>query len=464
MKTFNVVPSSPPQVQQGPKLVGEGAVGGAVQGLGVAISADGQTVLVGGHNDNNAIGAAWVWVLDGTQWRQQGGKLVGDDHDGPSQQGRGVALNATGDLAVVGGYVDSTWVGGIWTYQRDASGFWRQIGPKLVCQEGKLGPALAISADGKTLVSTIGDRAAIVFSRETDRWLAPSYLIPDGADSLPSDLTVAISLDGKTVLLGAQHEGAAVGAAWVFAKGIDGKWSPGVKLLGAGAAGESRQGFSVSLSADGKTAIVGGFTDDNGRGAAWIFTKGTDGWRQQGDKLVVPSGSIADLHGSSVSLSADGDTALIGALGEDNYIGAVRIWRRIGENWSLYGTKIVAQGAAVNARFGERLALSADGSTVIVGSPGDGGGGQPAGAAWIFGPRLSTLPPPAIDDFTPASGAIGTVVTIKGRHFQDLVSVSISGVNALPISNDGNTLVVMVMPGATSGPLTVTTSGGTVTA
>jgi hypothetical protein len=46
--------------QQGAKLVGAGAVGNAVQGRSVALSADGNTAIVGGSGDNGFVGAVWV--------------------------------------------------------------------------------------------------------------------------------------------------------------------------------------------------------------------------------------------------------------------------------------------------------------------------------------------------------------------------------------------------------------------
>ena len=52
-------------LQQGPKLVGTGAVGGALQGGSVSISADGNTAIVGGYNDNGSRGAVWVWTRMG---------------------------------------------------------------------------------------------------------------------------------------------------------------------------------------------------------------------------------------------------------------------------------------------------------------------------------------------------------------------------------------------------------------
>src|ERR1035441_10508276 len=58
--------------QQGPKLVGPGAVGGAYQGYSVSVSSDGNTAIVGGDADNGNAGAAWVWTRSGGVWTQQG--------------------------------------------------------------------------------------------------------------------------------------------------------------------------------------------------------------------------------------------------------------------------------------------------------------------------------------------------------------------------------------------------------
>ena len=63
--------------QQGPKLVGTDAVGGAGQGASVALSGDGNTAILGGPGDNGGVGAAWVFTRSGGVWSQQGTKLVG---------------------------------------------------------------------------------------------------------------------------------------------------------------------------------------------------------------------------------------------------------------------------------------------------------------------------------------------------------------------------------------------------
>ena len=90
------------RTQQGSKLVGAGAVGNATQGAAVALSADGNTVIVGGSYDNLKAGAAWVFTRSGGDWTQQS-KLVGTGAVGNAAQGSSVALSADGNTAIVGG-------------------------------------------------------------------------------------------------------------------------------------------------------------------------------------------------------------------------------------------------------------------------------------------------------------------------------------------------------------------------
>jgi hypothetical protein len=63
------------------------------------------------------------------------------------------------------------------------------------------------------------------------------------------------------------------------------QFSQQAKLVGTGVVGIAAQGDSVSLSADGNTAIVGGHVDDSG-GATWVFTRSGEVWSQQGPKLI----------------------------------------------------------------------------------------------------------------------------------------------------------------------------------
>jgi antibiotic biosynthesis monooxygenase (ABM) superfamily enzyme len=80
--------------QQGSKLVGARAVGQAGQGFSVALSANGNAVIVGRFGDNSYIGVAWVFGRNGTVWTQQGNKLVGTGAVERATQGVSVALSA----------------------------------------------------------------------------------------------------------------------------------------------------------------------------------------------------------------------------------------------------------------------------------------------------------------------------------------------------------------------------------
>ena len=72
----------------------------------------------------------------------------------------------------------------------------------------------------------------------------------------------------------------------------------------------------VPWSADGNTAIVGGPYDNSQAGAAWMHTRSSSGaWSQQGSKLVgtgAIAGSPPPQQGYSVAISGDGNTAIVG--------------------------------------------------------------------------------------------------------------------------------------------------------
>jgi hypothetical protein len=107
--------------QQGPKLVGTGAVGNALQGRSVSLSADGNTAIVGGDTDNSGAGAAWVWTRNGEVWTRQGLKLVGSGAV-YAFQGWSVSLSADGNTAIVGGYVDNSNAGAAWVFASSEPG------------------------------------------------------------------------------------------------------------------------------------------------------------------------------------------------------------------------------------------------------------------------------------------------------------------------------------------------------
>jgi len=73
---------------------------------------------VGGVEDKSYSGAAWVYSRSGTVWTQQANKLVGTDAIGSAGQGHSVALSADGNTAIVGGLADNRVRGAAWVYRR----------------------------------------------------------------------------------------------------------------------------------------------------------------------------------------------------------------------------------------------------------------------------------------------------------------------------------------------------------
>ena len=270
--------------QQGPKLVGTGATGGypgAREGSSVALSGNGNTALVGGPGDDGGAGAVWVFTRSGTTWIQQGPKVVGTG--GGGDFGNSVALSDDGDTALVGGPIASgsaSAAGAAWVFTRSGT-TWTQQGPKLV-GTGAVGDAfqgfsVALSGDGNTaIVGGNGDNnegAAWVFTRSGSTWTQQgAKLVGTGAvGAAGQGVSVALSGDGNTALVGGPSDNGGVGAVWVFTRSGTTWTQQGSKLVGTGAGGEARQGDSVALSGDGNTALVGGDRDNGGVGAAWVF-------------------------------------------------------------------------------------------------------------------------------------------------------------------------------------------------
>jgi hypothetical protein len=323
--------------QQGNSLVGTNAIA-AQQGFSVALSADGNTAITGGPYDNLDLGAAWVFTRTNGVWTQQGGKLVGAGELPGSHEGWSVALSADGNTAMLGAPDDNGSVGAAWVFTR-SNGVWTQQGGKLVgtgaLGQSHQGGSVSLSADGNTAIAGgDGDNfflgAAWVFTRSNGVWTQQgSKLVGAGAAGSNSDqgASVALSADGNTAAIGGPVDNSLVGATWVFTRS-NGVWSQqGTKLFGTGAVGEPHQGQSLGLSADGNTVIIGGFFDNFGAGAAWLFTRSNGVWTQLGSKLVGTGGSSSSEQGWSVALSADGrSTAIIGGPLDNLNVGAAWVF------------------------------------------------------------------------------------------------------------------------------------------
>jgi hypothetical protein len=396
--------------QQGPKLVGTGAVGNAFQGNSVSLSADGNTAIVGGPADNSNAGAAWVWTRNAGVWTQQGPKLVGSGAVGNAYQGA-VSLSADGNTAIVGGNADNGHAGAAWVWTRNA-GVWTQQGPKLVGSG-----ALGLAQQG---------------------------------------FSVSLSADGNLAIIGGPADDGHAGAAWVWTRSA-GVWTEQGALFGGFALGpDVEQGYSVSLSNDGNRAIVGGPANYGDSGAAWFWTKVAGVFTQE--SVLGGFGAVEPAQvGFSVSLSNDGKTAIAGGNIDNGDAGAAWIWTRSGGVWTQQGTKLVGSGAVDPAQQGFSVSLSADGNTAIIGGNADN---SQAGAAWVFAAAGQARPIITSFKATPSTITPGQSSTLSWTT-TNATSVSISGVAGTQPVNGS----VPVFPTAsTTYTLTAIGSGGTATA
>jgi len=132
----------------------------------------------------------------------------------------------------------------------------------------------------------------------------------------------SVSISGDTAIVGAfgdDDAGSFSGSAYVFEKdSVTGIWNQVAKLTASDAAADDRFGVSVSISGD--TAIVGAFGDDDAgsfSGSAYVFEKDsvTGIWNQVA-KLTASDAAAFDSFGFSVSIS--GDTAIVSADLDDD--------------------------------------------------------------------------------------------------------------------------------------------------
>jgi RHS repeat-associated protein len=381
-----------PLIQLGKEITGSGESGNARFGYSVALSSNGKTALIGGPFDNSEAGAVWVFTRSGSTWTQQGEKLTGGEETGAGLFGVHVALSANGNTALIGGSGDDGGIGAAWVFTRSEKK-WTQQGAKITgpgeTGKGDFGESVALSADGNTaLIGAPSDNgseeslgAAWVFARSEGIWSDQSgklRVTSEESKDASFGWSVALSADGNTALIGARWNGTPYyehhGAAWVFTRSGSSWAQQGGKITPSDGEGtENEFGFSVALSENGNTALIGAPDDTNKYvgyyGAAWVFTRSGSTWTQQGDKFAPYGEQGEGKFGWSVALSADGNTALVGGWADtvkEATSGAAWVFKRVGTEWLEEGGKYTATEEK-SGSFGFGVALSSAGNVALIG-------------------------------------------------------------------------------------------------
>ncbi len=357
------------------------------------------------------------------------------------------------------------------------------------------GSDMAISADGTTLVvaassedssSSLPDElasnagAVYVFVRNAGVWTQQAFLKASnaGADDF-FGASVALSADGNTLAVGASGEDSAAtgingnaadntssssGAAYVFTRSGT-VWTQQAYLKASNTGAGDRFGAAVALSGDGALLAVGAPSEDSGSssqtnntapeaGAVYVFRRVVSTWSQQAYvKTLLPYND--HQFGRTVAFSADGSTLGVGSPGYSFSSGIVSFFTNPG--WAETA-RVFAPISRDEDAFGSSIALSFDGSTAVVGSPGDDGNATGvngtttiysaynSGAAFVFTrgttggyTQQAFLKGPFVSGnfSTISSGdAFGSSVSISQSG--DLVVIAAPGDDSSAVGIDGN--------------------------
>ena len=357
-------------------------------GYSTAVSADGHTIVVGANFDDDAggnSGSAYVFDRDGNLVT----KLTAFDAAVGDQFGYSTSVSADGSTIVVGSLLDDdggSSSGSAYVFDRDGTPVTKLTAPDASGGD-QFGQSTSVSADGNTIV--VGARgnddaggnsgSAYVFDR--DGTFVAKLTAFDAAVGDQFGSSVSVSADGNTIVIGANFDddaGTSSGSAYVFDR--DGTYV--TKLHAVDGAPFDFFGQVTSVSADGSTIVVGAFRDDDNAsdsGSAYVFNR--DGTLVT--KLTAIDGAASDFFGWSTSVSADGSTIVVGAYAEDDggtSSGSAYVFNRDG----TFVTKLTAFDAAVGDQFGFSTSVSADGNTIVIGARLDDDNGVNSGSVYVF--------------------------------------------------------------------------------
>jgi hypothetical protein len=269
----------------------------------------------------------------------------------------------------------------------------------------EFGYSVAISNDGNYAIVGAWKEAAMgtdagaayIFVRSGSTWTQQQKLVgADGASGL-FGISVAIDLNGDTVIVGCPGADSSRGAAYVFTRSGS-TWTQQQRLThfisgyNVNAQANDQFGWSVSISHSGTRAVIGAryqdvsFAND---GSAFIFYLSSGTWSPEW-RLSNTDRQAQDEFGYSVAIDGNGSYAIVGAIREDtngDAAGAVYIFARSGTSWSQQA-KIQSSDIQIGDKFGSAVSINQDGTYAIIGTgEEDGGAGDPisnAGAAYVF--------------------------------------------------------------------------------
>lgn len=373
-------------------------------GYSMDLSPDGNVMVIGAPQyrigATGSVGAAYVFVRGASGWnfvqKLELAEPAADDWFGTSvcvsNQGEIIAVGCFNDE--VGSHVDA---GSAFLYERrgDRWELLERLESAAPQQRGKFGRSASISDNGNVLVigSQAGfnfDGAVDTFFRENGTWTRGPMLSPSTGVAFGTDC--AVSGDGRVLLVGdpnfeRSQPIAGRGNARVYDL-VSNQWTPRYSIRLADSSATAAFGSSCAISYDGSFACIGARLQTNeigvSCGAAYVFSLGPTAWERKAT-LMASTQQAADWFGSSVDISGEADSVVVGAAGSDvgsADTGAAFVYRRAADTWALAAT-IVDPNAIIFDGVGTSVSVSHDGERVFTSATGTYNEGAGVGSVLV---------------------------------------------------------------------------------
>ncbi len=314
--------------------------------FGISVAISGNTVVVGAFDPNiEATGTAYVFVNASGGWGNMTQTAVLTSSDGGAGFGTSVAIS--GDTIIVGA-------------------------------------ANASNLDFQTPQQQ-GPGAAYVFVKPPTGWTdmteTAKLSASDGADGDAFGYNVSISRD--TVAVGALFAHSGAGAAYVFVKPPSG-WSNMTQTAELTASDSTNFDSMGAVAISGDTVLTGAYGHNNFRGAAYVFVMPRTGWNDMTQTAEFSSPRANQIYGFSVAVR--GDTAIVGAVGAHQGVGAAYLYVKPQGGWTSTATFAARLSAPISSGVsGLSQGISISGKTIALGAPGTTvGSNQGQGAVLVY--------------------------------------------------------------------------------
>ena len=330
--------------------------------FGQSVSA-GLDVLAVGAKD-----AVYIFRPEGLLWvetakLQASDLAIGDDF------GRSIALSASGETLLVGapsGNQDgNTAAGSAYVFTKGAEGWTEQkLTATPAVASSNMGAAVAIHGD-LLAVGLPGAKSAagrvLTYTKGASAWELAST-IENPAPTTSTDFGTALALTEERLLVGLTD------AARLFLKTAEGDWDEETVFSGAPGIG-----FGGSVALGEELILIGAEDADTeagqAAGTAQVYIKSTDQWLPR-ELLTAEDAAAGDRFGHAVALS--GLSAMVGAPDHD---GPVELGIPLDDQGSVYAYPLAAPAARMDLRRLNEMVLK-QGSVVEFGEVAIGATGE----------------------------------------------------------------------------------------